>query len=497
MTKPAIFLDRDGTIIEDVGVLSDPAHIRLFDDTIQTLSELQKKYLLFVVTNQGGIARGELSRSHVDAVNRALDAMLRSSGVTVQAWYVCPHDRSDECRCIKPNPTFLQEAAKTYNLDLSASFVMGDHPHDVATGDTVGAFGLYVLTGHGMRHLSELPESRLVFHTLSEAGQWMLSHPNPTADLQQAIEAGAKSLCQGQLTAFPTETVYGLGADALNPRAVAQIFEVKRRPLYDPLIVHVAGMEQALELVHRMPPQATRLMEQFWPGPLTLVMPKSEKIPDIVTSGSPTVAIRMSSNPLATALIRRAGRPVAAPSANLFGRTSPTTADHVRRHLQGGYSVLIDGGACRIGIESTVLSLVDSVPMILRHGGISKDALEAVVGPIRDAAEKQAGHAAGPGMLESHYAPVTPLTIVEDIARYAGQPEVGKLLFSGTSKDMKGPCEVLSRDADVREAAVNLYYAMRRLDSLGLKRIVAERMPQEGLGIAINDRLKKASAKRA
>ena len=494
MRKPAIFLDRDGTLIEDVGILSDPAMIRPFPEAFKTLEALRKKYLLFVVTNQNGIAKGLVTRTQVDAVNRTLEALLVRNGIAMQDWYVCPHDRSDECQCIKPNPAFLLKAAHDYEVDLHASFVIGDHPHDPATGDTVGAFGLYVLTGHGMQHLGELPNDRLVFHTLAEAGSWILDHPNPKADLHRSIGDAAEAIRKGGLAVFPTETVYGLGADVFNPNAVARIFEVKKRPLYDPLIVHVVSIEQAVGLVSTLSDKARLLMERFWPGPLTLVLPKSANVPDIVTAGNPTVAVRMSSNPWADAMIRLAQTPVAAPSANLFGRTSPTTAEHVKEQLQGLYDALIDGGACRIGIESTVLSLVDEMPTILRHGGLAKEQIEAVIGPVRDAAKEDSEKNDSPGMLANHYAPITPLVLVEDIEPFADRPDIGKLVFQSPALTMEGPCEVLTREGDLREAAVNLYHAIRRLDRLGLSRIAAQRVPDQGLGKAINDRLKKASA---
>ncbi len=175
MSTPAVFLDRDGTLIEDVGMLSDPADIHVFDDTIPTLVALGRRYRLFVVTNQNGIAKGLVTPQQVEAVNAALDARLRAGGVTIQEWYVCPHQRQDGCDCIKPNPTFLLQAARRWEVDLQASYVIGDHPHDPATGDAVGTTGLYVLTGHGLRHLDTLPEGRRVFETLGQAGKWILS----------------------------------------------------------------------------------------------------------------------------------------------------------------------------------------------------------------------------------------------------------------------------------------------------------------------------------
>ncbi len=176
MPQPAVFLDRDGTLIEDLGVLSDPSQIHLFDYTLPALAEMGRHYLLFVVTNQNGIATGQITFDQARAVNAALDEILRRGGVSVRQWYVCPHHRDDGCACIKPNPTFLRQAARDWDVDLRRSYVIGDHPHDAATADGVGATGLYLLTGHGRQHQNELPPGRLVFDTLASAGEWLMRH---------------------------------------------------------------------------------------------------------------------------------------------------------------------------------------------------------------------------------------------------------------------------------------------------------------------------------
>ncbi len=495
-SAPAIFLDRDGTLIEDVGVLSVPEQIHLFPDTVAALLSLQQKYLLFVVTNQPGIAQGKLSPEQVDQVNQHLAALLKHHGVSIRQWYVCPHERADRCQCIKPNPTFLLQAAKDFNLSLHESFFIGDHPHDVMAGEAVGAFGLYLLTGHGRKHLDTLPPESLVFHTLGDAAMWIADHPTHRAYLHDAIRAGAEAIRRGGLVVFPTETVYGLGADALNPSAVARIFDVKQRPLHDPLIVHVSDRQQVQLLVTELPEQAVALIEHFWPGPLTLVLPKSPQVPDIVTAGNHTVAIRMPANPWALELIRLAGVPIAAPSANRFGRTSPTTARHVQDQLSGHYDVLIDGGACRVGIESTVLSLVGKRPVLLRPGGVAPDDIEALIGPVQHgyAAKATGDKLASPGLMPKHYAPSTPLVVVEDVGPYATRRDVGVIVFQGSPHTFAGPVECLSQNGDLREAASNLYRAMRTLDGLGLSLIVAEHVPNTGLGVAINDRLNKAAS---
>lgn len=311
------------------------------------------------------------------------------------------------------------------------------------------------------------------------------------------IADAARRIRAGGLVALPTETVYGLGANALDPRAAARIFEAKQRPFFDPLIVHVPDLTAARALVTMIPENAVQLAERFWPGPLTLVLEKQTVVPDIVTAGLPTVAIRVPAHPVALALLRAAGCPIAAPSANPFGRISPTTAEHVREQLGDKVDLILDGGPCRVGVESTVLSLVETTPVLLRHGGVPVEELEAVIGPIAignssaDDAPQQ-----GPGMLTQHYAPRTPLEIVADWSKVSGGPDVGVLTLHECERAREfGAVEVLSRAGDLTEAAANLFAAMRRLDARGLRVILAEPAPETGLGRAINDRLRRAAAK--
>jgi L-threonylcarbamoyladenylate synthase len=493
--RSAVFLDRDGTLIEDGGVPGNPEDIRLFPDTVDALRQLQKRHRLFVVTNQPGIAESRVTVNQVAAVNNSLDGMLQREGVKIEEWYVCPHAGRDQCRRIGPNPTFLLQAAKDHDLDLMRSFVIGDHPHDISTGEAAGAFGLYLLTGHGPKHLDDLPPDRLVFHTLGDAAGWILKHPNAERDLSRAVQAGAEAIRRGGLVAFPTETVYGLGADAVNTDAVARIFEVKGRPLHNPLIVHVADRRQVRPLTASLSETAQRLMERFWPGPLTLVLPKLSIVPDIVTAGNDTVAVRMPANKWARDLINLSQTPIAAPSANAFGRTSPTTARHVEDQLRGAYDVLVDGGACRVGVESTVLSLVRETPLLLRPGGVSREDIEELIGGIQVIHHQnitQNRHES-PGMMSSHYAPSTPLLLVDDIDSYAQRSDIGVILFQNPAIFFRSPTAVLSPRGDLREAAANLYQVMRKLDDMGLRLIVAQRVPNSGLGAAINDRLNKAT----
>lgn len=340
-----------------------------------------------------------------------------------------------------------------------------------------------------------LPETlTLCFHNYGDMAAWIVSHPNPYRNLRTTLLSGAEIIKNGGLVAFPTETVYGLGADATNPDAVERIFKAKQRPFYDPLIVHVADREQMLQLVTSLPEKAERLIARFWPGPLTIVLPKSSLVPAIVTAGTPSVAVRMPSNPLALELIRLSGKPIAAPSANRFGCTSPTTARHVQEQLGGTYEVMIDGGACIVGIESTVISFLGETPRILRPGGIDQKTIESCIGKVlsekQDSPEESA---TSPGMLPSHYATATPLRIVEDLRDFTSRRDVGVLLFGNSEHVFCGPVEYLSPSSDPAEAAKRLYQAMRKLDSLSLSLLVVKLLPETGIGIAINNRLRKAA----
>lgn len=313
----------------------------------------------------------------------------------------------------------------------------------------------------------------------------------------RAIEAGAAILCAGGLVVFPTETVYGLGADACNALAVARIFEVKRRPEFDPLIVHVADPSDA-RLYGNVDSQTAReLIRVFWPGPLTVVVPRTDRVPPIVTAGLATVGIRMPAHPAALSLIRSCGRAVAAPSANPFGYVSPTEARQVEEQLGGAVDLILDGGRCRVGIESTVLSLLGPVPIILRPGGVTLEAIRELIGSV-ELAGRTDETPQSPGRLSRHYATHTPLKIT-DASRQempAGpQPKTGRLAFTPPPHPERyAALEVLSPSGNLREAAANLFGALRRLDLLGLDCIEADHFPEEGLGVAIMDRLRRCAA---
>jgi L-threonylcarbamoyladenylate synthase len=304
----------------------------------------------------------------------------------------------------------------------------------------------------------------------------------------------AKNLLEaGDLCAIPTETVYGLAANALNADAVAKIFEAKDRPRFDPLIIHVPSIIKLHEYVTSLPQWAMKLATEFMPGPLTLVLDKKECIPDIVTSGLNTVAIRVPDHPITVELLNLLDFPLAAPSANPFGYISPTTAQHVYDQLEGKIPYILDGGECSIGIESTIVGQSNGWPVILRLGGITAEDIRSVIGKC-EIQTHSSSDPLNPGSLEHHYAPRH--TLIFDSMNFEGYDpnEIGIISFQKVYEGIpKENQYVLSQSGVLREAAQKIFSAMRTLDSKEIKVIFAEGFPDEGLGRAINDRLKRAS----
>jgi len=335
-----------------------------------------------------------------------------------------------------------------------------------------------------------------------------MPHPADPGEIDHA----ARLLRAGRIVAFPTETVYGLGANALDAEAVARIYAVKRRPAASPLIVHVASIEMAQSLVANWPEIADRLARRFWPGPLTLVLPKSHPaahafvrpaeqnsaapsswtIPAIVTAGLPTVGLRMPAHPIALALIHAAGVPLAAPSANRFTELSPTTADHVRRGLGSDVDYILDGGRCDIGIESTVLSLAEPTPTLLRPGGISRTELEAIVGPVASAQEAQAGAHASPGMHPRHYSPrITPLFLVKD----GKLPDQGQGIYlQHQHLPSRESVQTIQMPAAAPDYASTLYGILHQADVGGYGWIAVDLPPNKPEWEAVHDRLRRAAS---
>ncbi|MCL2244401.1 MAG: L-threonylcarbamoyladenylate synthase [Treponema sp.] len=331
----------------------------------------------------------------------------------------------------------------------------------------------------------------------------------------ESLEMAAQILIQGGLVAFPTETVYGLGADAFNPQALAKVFEVKERPAFDPLIIHIASAETLdkvadLSLLSgKMREKLFLLIKNFWAGPLSIVLPKNKNIPDIATAGLSTAAIRMPDNEAALKLISISGGAVAAPSANPFGSLSPTKAEHVRVKLGNKIDMILNGGQTKIGLESTVLDLSGDKIKLLRPGGVPKEAIEKLIGPIDDTSVTEPKHSGGktsPGQLESHYAPKKALSVFEreEIIRQPFQTDGAFLFYDNSAKNewletqsqrlpKTAIIKVLSETGSAQEAASRLFETLHKLEYFNITHISAQLAPNEGLGIAINDRLKRGS----
>lgn len=326
----------------------------------------------------------------------------------------------------------------------------------------------------------------------------MTTEIQPTAtpnERAQAVARAVSLLQAGEIVALPTETVYGLAADALSAEAVVKIFETKGRPRFDPLIVHLpdlSWLEKVAVVEGDARARIEKLIAAFWPGPLTIVLPRTELVPPIVTAGLATIAIRMSAHPLFAEVVRAFGRPLAAPSANRFGRISPTAASHVAEELSGRIPLIVDGGATEHGIESTVIAVRDGGMAMLRAGPITREEL-AKFGEIRSRATKLPE---APGQLPAHYRPQTPLVIVNELSEIP-VPEgsrYGALLWSSAPfSEAFIESRRLSTTGDLREAAANLFRYLRELDAAGLDFIVVEAVPEEGLGAAIMDRLRRAA----
>lgn len=315
------------------------------------------------------------------------------------------------------------------------------------------------------------------------------------AETGKDINKAKELLSRGELVAIPTETVYGLAANALNEEAVLKIFEVKRRPQFDPLIIHVPSLEKVALYAENIPPEAYALAEAFWPGPLTLVLRKKEIVPDLVTAGLPTVGIRCPDHPLTHGLLASLDFPLAAPSANPFGYISPTTAEHVQAQLGASIPYILDGGACPVGIESTIVGFDNGGGIVYRLGGLKLEDIETVIGKVALQIASSSDPKT-PGQLQSHYAPKKRLRVgdVEQLLREYPAGKAGVLSFR---KDRHVAVQyILSPSGDTAEAARHFFSALRILDAAPVEVILAEFVPDTGLGRAINDRLRRAAFSR-
>jgi len=298
-------------------------------------------------------------------------------------------------------------------------------------------------------------------------------------------------LLEGEAVAIPTETVYGLAANGLDPKALTKIFEAKSRPTFDPLILHIGSLRQLENIALDIPEKAELLAKTFWPGPLTLILKKKSIVPDLATSGMDTVGIRIPRHPMTLELLESLDFPLAAPSANPFGYVSPTTAEHVFRQMNAKIPYILDGGRSIIGLESTILDLSEEKVRVLRKGGVPIEKIENLIGPVEINAESSSNPKA-PGMLESHYAPKIPLEL-GDIVQMAAKHSGKKLRVLGLKSTYGFKGKQLSSEGNLTEAAQNLFAYLRMLDGENADIILAELVPEEGIGRAINDRLRRAS----
>jgi len=313
------------------------------------------------------------------------------------------------------------------------------------------------------------------------------------AEIGKDIKKAKHLLEQGELVAIPTETVYGLAGNALDVSAVTKIFEVKNRPSFDPLIVHIPNLQEARIYTTGIPDKAAALTTTFWPGPLTILLEKKPVIPDLVTSGLDTVGLRCPDHALTLALLREIDFPLAAPSANPFGYVSPTTAAHVNDQLGDKIAYILDGGPCGVGLESTILGFENNRPVVYRMGGLSIEAIEKIIGPVQ-LQPYSSSNPKAPGQLQSHYAPHKKLILgnLADLLQKYPAHEAGLLTFTN---DFNSPHQIiLAPSGALEEAARNLFTALRQFDKMPVDIILAEPVPDTGLGRAINDRLRRAAA---
>ncbi|WP_439129674.1 L-threonylcarbamoyladenylate synthase [Polaribacter sp.] len=310
-------------------------------------------------------------------------------------------------------------------------------------------------------------------------------------DIQKAVQL----LTDEQLVAIPTETVYGLAGNIFSEKAIKSIFSTKKRPFFNPLIVHIPSAEALENVVTHIPEKAKLLADAFWPGSMTLVLKKNSKIPDLITAGKDTVAVRVPNHHVTLALLEQLPFPLAAPSANPFGSISPTKPSHVENYFKNELQMVLDGGACKNGIESTIIGFENDAPIIYRLGALALEDIEAAVGKIAIKNKKEQSPDA-PGMLARHYAPKTRTFLVDDVASEIEKhpnKKIGILVFKDTLNDENVTEIILSKNSSMEEAAANLYSSLHLLDTYNLDVIIAERFPENGLGKSINDRLQRAT----
>ena len=319
---------------------------------------------------------------------------------------------------------------------------------------------------------------------------WAMKFPPWTS-----VSEAARLLKEGEVVAIPTETVYGLAGNAFEPKALAKIFAAKERPTFDPLIVHIADIAQLTDIAKDIPDSAYKLAEAYWPGPMTIILPKKDCIPDLCTSALPSVAVRFPSHPIAQAIIKESGLPLAAPSANLFKHVSPTTAEHVAAQLADRIAGIVDGGPCSVGVESSIISLVGE-PTVMRPGAITPEMFKAILGEvkIKESTSKPGQPMLAPGQCDTHYRPQVPLYYGEVPAGYTLPEHTVRIAFGAQVGPIPATVN-LSATGDMVEATSKLYAFMHDLDKSEYDLILVDPIPNTGVGMALNDRLKRASIK--
>ncbi len=334
-------------------------------------------------------------------------------------------------------------------------------------------------------------------NTMSHPNSALTAIPNKRGIITKSVKKAAFYLKKGEVVAMPTETVYGLAASIYNENALKKIFEIKERPYLNPLIVHIDSLQSLSKIAVNVPEVAYRLADKFWPGPLTMIFEKNKAISNFITGGKNTIAVRMPNHPLALELIKTVDVPLAAPSANPFGSISPTSAKHVEKYFKNNLDVILDGGSCSKGIESTIIGFKNDEVLIYRLGSLSIEMIASVVGTVSVRKHNQKNPIA-PGMLDKHYAPKTPMILCDNPIKTASNligKNIGIIVFDKKSLCTDYHIEVLSPNGDLDEAAKNLYAAMHKLDDKGFDLLIAQKFPNVGLGRAINDRLTRACKK--
>ena len=311
-----------------------------------------------------------------------------------------------------------------------------------------------------------------------------------------SVSEAARLLKEGEVVAIPTETVYGLAGNAFEPKALAKIFAAKERPTFDPLIVHIADIDQLTDIAKDIPDEAYKLAEAYWPGPMTIILPKKDCFPDLCTSGLPSVAVRFPSHPVAQAIIKESGLPLAAPSANRCKHVSPTTAEHVAAQLADRIAGIVDGGACSVGVESSIISLAGETPTVLRPGAITPEMFSKVIGnvTVKESTSKPGQAMQAPGQCDTHYRPQVPLYFGEIPEGYKLPARTVRIAFGKQAGAIPATVN-LSESGDMTEATSKLYAYMHDLDKPEYDLILVDPIPNTGVGMALNDRLKRASVK--